>query len=273
MLAMSLLKSIEAMGEVDKIYTIADMLEKAGFECIERKRESGKKNLINYFYTKSGVDYVFCVIHNVRKNQICWTLIDYSTYESQIVANPDVIMNYIQREMGDFKIVLRSESFINTPIHRLVVDCKGKQVDHKTHNSYINIEEYLSSCTNKENCRNKKFYSKVDEDNLSFSVPASIVSDDERLSLLSRKFQVIGGRLISPEFNSEDDMYEALNAFESRHLGQFRYNPLIDFTDTWHALVIQKMLGDISDADLYEYNRNYMLSHHEDIVKYYRLAI
>lgn len=273
MTGLSLVKSFETMNNLDKIFTIADLLESAGFTIEYRRRSQGHKNIENFIYVKDGVDYVFCVIHKIKENEFLYTLMDYRTYMVHIKPNPDIIINYMMRQMGDYKIVLRDKEHKNTPIHRLAIDCEGKQINHKSHNACLNIGEYLIACTNAENCKDKAFYSKIADDKKSFSAPTSILGDKDKILLLGKGFQIKGGRLQSPEYKSLDDMYTALNEFETRYLGKFRYNPLIDFTDTWYALVIQKMFGDISDTDLYEYNRQYMLSNHSDIAEYYQLAI
>lgn len=40
----------------------------------------------------------------------------------------------------------------------------------------------------------------------------------------------------------------------------FSYNPVLDFTDTWYAFVLYKM-GELSGADLCDYNRDYRIRH------------
>lgn len=270
---LNLVKSMESLDTAQRIIKIADMLESQGFNVEYRRRQHSKKNIVNYFYSKDGVDYVYCVIYKLKENQIYYTLIDYSTYRDVIIPNPDIILNWVIRQMGDLKIVMRSEKFINVPVHRVAVDCAGREINHKTHNACINISEYLNVCSSAENSRDKVFYSRVSDDMKSFSVPVSVVNDNERINLLSKNYKVYRGRVYSPEFESTEEMYTALNAFEDKFLGKYRYNPLVDFSDTWYALVIQKMFGDISDVDLYEYNREYMIKNHADITEYYQLTI
>lgn len=278
----NLLKSFEGLSYFGKLYKIDEMLEGAGFAFKENERKRGKRNIKNYYYIKDGVDYVFCVIHNTdpdikEEYKLLFTIMDKEVYEKYIEPDENIILNGVIRGMGDVKITLRGNKYSNIPrnkpLHRLAVACENKQVDHKTHNACINIAEYLTPCVGAENCKDKRFYTKVSDNKRYFSVRASILSEDDRIALLQRGYKFKRGRVYSPEYNSADDMYTALNEFESKYLGAFRYNPLIDFTDTWYALILQKMLGLLSDADLYEYNRNYMIANHADIAEYYQLAI
>lgn len=270
---MSFVKSIESLDDAKKIIAIADKLEEEGFTIVYRRRKGKglKNNIENIFYTKDGVDYVFCVIHKIKENVFYYTIMDYKIYENIIASNQDVIINWNERNMGDFKIVLRGGGYVNIPLHRLAIECTGLQVNHKTHNPCININEYLSACTAAQNLKDKSCYATISDDKKSFSFPLSTVSTEDSISLLSKGFS-FKDRIYSPEYPSSKEMYSALDNFENKYLGAFRYNPLIDCVNTWYVLVVQKMLGSISDVDLYEYNRRYMIEHRADIAEYYQLA-
>lgn len=265
---LSFLKVLEKMTLAEQIAKVADLLEESGCTIVQRSR----RGITNLFYYKEGGDYVYGLIYKEKGNILYYTLMDYSTYKDIIEPDESIILNWIKRTMRDYKIVLRNHEYVNVPLHRLAIDCEGRQVDHKTHNACINIKDYLAACSNKENSINKKFYCKVDKKSKSFSAPASIVDSVSRISLCNNGFKPNGGRLCSPEYGTKAELYAALDAFEAKYLGSFRYNPLVDFSNTWYALVIQKMLGGISDTDLYEYNRVYMINNHAKIAEYYQLA-
>ena len=201
-----------------------------------------------------------------------YTIMDFKVYEKVIVPNTDIIINWNERNMKDFKIVLRSKDYVNVPLHRLAIECTGLQVNHKTHNACINISEYLSACTADQNSKDKDCYTTISDNKKSFSAPLSTVSTEDSISLLSKGFRFTKERIYSPEYPTSKEMYSALDNFENKYLGAFRYNPLIDCVNTWYVLVVQKMLGSISDVDLYEYNRRYIIEHRADIAEYYQLA-
>lgn len=265
MAELSFVRSLELLNEVDSIDEITKLLDAEGFKLAIRKRGC----LENYFYHKDGVVFVFALIYKTKSKKFFYTLMDYPVYTSRIESDASVILNAVQRGMGDYKVVARNRDYINEPIHRWAVDCDGRQVDHKTHNALINIREYLTACTSAENNRNKPCYCKIGRK--SFSAPASLVTDVA--ALCDAGFSISRGRIHSPLYDTVAEMRNALDSFESKYLGSFRYNPLIDFQNTWYALVVQKMLGGISDVELYEYNRAYMLKNHADIAQYYQLAI
>ena len=267
---MSFIKGIENKQFFEQMVAITDALIEAGYKEVYRVRKQGKKNIENIYYV--GEKYVFIVIYNRNTNVMGYSLVDYDFYKSIIEVDSTVICNIMMRTMKDFKVVLRNKKYRNAIIHRLVISCEGKQVDHISHVAFINIAEYLRPCTNQQNCLNKKFYSKVADNEKAFSLPVSIFSSEDKISLLGKGFVVKKKRIFSPEYSTTREMYEALNKFETKYLGEFRYNPLIDFSETWYALVITKCLGG-SDLELMEYNRDFMIQNHPDIAKYYQLEV
>lgn len=62
-----------------------------------------------------------------------------------------------------------------------------------------------------------------------------------------------------------------INKFEQHFFGAFAFNPLMNFEYTWHALILQKMLGCMSDLELMEYNRSYWIRRRPEDAEYYML--
>jgi len=52
------------------------------------------------------------------------------------------------------------------------------------------------------------------------------------------------------------------NYFEANYMDSFRYNPVLDFRDTWYAIVFYKMLN-LPSKVVCDYNRDYILRHSE----------
>jgi hypothetical protein len=265
------LKSLEGYDDGGKVEHIADELEAQGFKADIRRRKRGKKNIFNVFYTRDDVDAVFVVIYNVNEGKFHYTVLDYAIYKKYIKDDEEVILNRVQRTMGDFKIVLSSNKYVNVALHRLVFDDlkDGEMIDHVTHSACINTRECLRRCNNMENCRNKKFYSDVVC--LHFSVNKSLVDKAEKAKLIKAGFEGDGRRLYSPDYKTQNELYTALADFENKYLGKFRYNPLNDFTETWYAYLVYKMLGYITAKDLEDYNRDFMISRYPEIAQYYQL--
>lgn len=268
----ALIKSMEGLGELERRIEIYKLFEGKVFATERRLKGSEKTGVENVFFINKELSHVFCFIYSNKTETISWTLMNYSTYKDVFVSNPDAILYKVHVKKKQYKIVVAGGKYNYVAFHRVVTSCEGKkQVDHITHNTYINIKEYLRNCTSEENNKNKAFCSKIDKDKKSFSTTIEGISDSERVILSQNGYRLKEYKVYSPEFETTSEMYKALNAFETKYLGEFRYNPLVDFKETWYALVIQKMLGGISDEELHEYNREYMIKNHEDIAEYYQL--
>lgn len=276
----ALIKSMEGLGELERRIEIYKLFEGKVFATERRLKGSEKTGVENVFFINKELSHVFCFIYSNKTETISWTLMNYSTYKDVFVSNPDAILYKVHVKNTQYKIVVNGGKYSYVAFHRVVTSCESKdQVDHITHNTYINIKEYLRNCTAGENNKNKAFCSSIAEDKKSFSITIEGISDSERVILLQNGYRLDRGdsidrfRVCSPEFETTSEMYKALNAFETKYLGEFRYNPLVDFKETWYALVIQKMLGGISDEELHEYNREYMIKNHKDIAEYYQLEV
>lgn len=270
----NIFKVLETLGsDEEKIEFIADTLEQNGIPSEDRplKRYDG---VININYTKPGVDAVFCVIYKPKSGELNFTLIDYDLYDKYVLSDPRLRINTSERNKGDKKIIFNSKNFNNSAVHRLAVgqDCKGKQVDHIPHEVRLNIKMVLRVCNAWENRANRRFYSNVASNKKSFSIRLPYLSESDKNALLSKNYRVVGdGVYKSPKFNNADEMYKEINLIETKYVGEFRYNPLLDFSETWYALVLYKMLGIISYKELLEYNKDYMIRNHKDIAEYYQL--
>lgn len=270
----ALIKSMEGLGELERRIEIYKLFEGKVFATERRLKGSEKTGVENVFFINKELSHVFCFIYSNKTETISWTLMNYSTYKDVFVSNPDAILYKVHVKKKQYKIVVNGGKYSYVAFHRVVTSCESKdQVDHITHNTYINIEEYLRPCTNEENSRNKVFRSKIDKDKKSFFLRMTGLSDSDKFILLQNGYKLEGDEIHSPKFETTSEMYKALNAFETKYLGEFRYNPLVDFKETWYALVIQKMLGGISDEELHEYNREYMIKNHKDIAEYYQLEV
>lgn len=208
------------------------------------------------------------------------TIIDRSFYDeffNDLDDGEKLTVCISKRHAGDYKIMVNGRRhgkiYADASLHQLV--CKhedGKQIDHISCSTLVNMAEYLRSVTGKENMANRKYYSRIDLENLSFISINKVNDMNERIELINQdyKFLIKMGReyIRSRRFSTKVDLYNALNMYENKYLKQFRYNPLVDFSETWYALVVDDFLGEVN---LHEYNRNYAIRTEYEKVEYYQL--
>lgn len=269
----NIIKGFEGLSEEGKISLMEGILAGESFHLDKRL---GRCGLENHFYSKEGADGVFCSITGGRSNQAMISVMDRDTYESHFrgtEAKDSRVLCPKERNNRDFKVVCHSGGCNNMTLHHMVTGCleSGQAVDHMTHHLGINIRDYIRVCSPQENNFNKKYYSKVSDDGLSFSMPDKTSSADERKALKNKGYTISGGRLCSPKFSTKAEMYAELNRLEGVYLKEFRYNPLIDFKETWYAFVLCKVLGIISEEEMKAYNRIYHVSRDSKLADYYQI--
>lgn len=264
-----MLQKFESLELREQICALLDMLEAQGYTDVERK--GARSSIMNYFYSRDNCDYVFAVIHKKEEKEIFYAFMDKRTYVECIEARKGVILNNCVRNMKDYKIILSGDKWDNEMLHKVALEGEKDNVDHISHNAAINIKELLRPCSAKENSMNKPLHCKVAKNKLLFRVNKNLVKADDYKFLHDNDFEFTVSKVISPTYTTKEELYAAINKFEEKCFGEFRYNPLKDFSETWYALVICKMLGVLTEDELYEYNRQYMRRWHKDIAEYYQL--
>ena len=70
--------------------------------------------------------------------------------------------------------------------------------------------------------------------------------------------------------NSRDTCREGRTTYEEerKNYGEFAYNPLKDYRETWYAYILYKMLHIGTESDLDEYNKDYICRNDENMVRY-----
>ncbi len=261
---------------------IVEMLGKAGFDTSDEPNKSNRGTKSRFYY-KEGVDLVFCTIDTekskgARNKGIYYTIIDKITFDKfkdfepkfNISQSGDYVTLYLKHIPGDWG------TYRGTLLHSVLksdeVSKETPVVDHVTNNGFINInqKDYLRVCNplqNKMNSRYTKLVN-VQEDTLSFYIipQKSIKGKEEKLRELGLVKK--GKNYYSIMFDSEEELYKTIGAVEKAIYGEFRYDPLKDFSQTWYVLVYEKMLGKISHEEAKEYQRDYFKRTHPDIAKY-----
>lgn len=264
--SLNLFRSFEVLSLAQQIEKIADMLEEQGFQTETVKSRQGIRNFIYHSPSSSAV---FVVIYKPKQDELFYTVLDRETYEREL-RNTNRVLNYAIRHDGSYKIVF-AEDDTNKSVHRLVIPCDEKEIDHIAVNKCINTKEMLRPVSAVQNSMNRKFYSRVSLDRMQFKIKNCSQNVNQRKSLIQAGFKLEGDYFISPVYNSEKELFEAVNKVEKFLLEEYRYNPLVDFSDTWYAYAFYKLLGACSMNEVKQYNADFMHRYHPNIAKYYQL--
>lgn len=251
----------ENLERKEQIESIEEVLKSNGFIVV--KREGHKKTTKNYIYYRADVDVIFVVIEKSEGKGVGlhYTLIDKSTYYEILENHPKRVLNVTERNDGKYKIIYSEKKkgyYTNISLHRKVIHCEGKCVDHISHNPYINTSEMLRACTVQENNRNRKFYKQL---TLRKVIGLNNVVFEEELieKLVEHRDLVCSGNASIHCFETELEMFKVINEQVGMSLCEFIYNPTLDFSKTFYVYVLYrcKCLPDFSWDDVLNYNNSY----------------
>ena len=265
---------------IDEIRTeeLIEILKEEGVKPDLRRKSS--KGTVNDYYV--GKNIVLITIKAAGDGKDGWTIIDRELFDKTFKDSKCSFIFTVRHDRA-FKVIINGtstsgEKYKNAPLHQIACSgfTRGSQVDHVSHSTYLNTSEYLRVCDNESNSMNRRFYSKVDNKKLRFTAVNKITNMSEKLLWVEKgyKFFKRGGTeyIRSKEFKSRESLFIELNKYEEKYLGAFRYNPLLDFEETWYALVIAEFIGGLSQLDIMEYNRDYIIRTDHKSAEYYRLA-
>lgn len=265
----NVLRVLEGLNLTGQVEMLVDMLEQNGFSHTKVK---SRKKTVNDFYYSEDSDIVLCVISHKNDDFCSYVLLDKDLYMTEFQGIKRLI-SFNERNDKKMKVLVHGQGYSNKVLHRLAMHTTDRQVqvDHISHNTHINIKEYLRPCIAQENMFNQRFYSTVNIENFSFSAPDKVINIDDRLSLARAGFEFYKHRVYSPSYKSLSEVYEAVGEFEDKFLKEFRYNPFKDFSETWYVLVLWKMLHLIDETEVVDYQRDYFKRTDSKLAKYYCL--
>ncbi|MCM1217793.1 MAG: hypothetical protein NC548_25155 [Lachnospiraceae bacterium] len=235
-----LLKSFEGLSEQEKVDKIDGILEEEGIKPVVITSHHGRK--MAYYV---GEDTVFAAATLPNGRGVSFTLIDRCTYDKHL-ADENSSFCFVSRRAGDAKVRVYAREYTGIELHQLVMkdagyDLAGKSVDHKFHHPQINTADALRVCTNRDNRGNSRYLNR------------------RAMQELKRK-----------DCDDWDErVYKAITDSEKQRFGDYAYNPLTDFTDTWYGFVLYKMLRWGTLKDLEDYNRSYFIKHDKVMMHYY----
>ena len=290
------LMQFEGKSYWEQIDMVCDELKKAGFV---EKRVKCKKRSENIYYYKDDCDVVLVVINLPDRMQVIRTKDKKVWYVGDGLKQAAIIDKFVFNslmENGE-KLSLKVR---NNTLNEIVAEATGKryvaivtnsgneylhqyamgypyadkkaQIDHISHYMGICTKDFLRVCSSQQNRCNTACYSRIDKGNRQFIISCTQMGSAQRLVYKMMGYSFKKERMYSPSFDTCDEMLQELNTFEDWYLGKYRYMPLYNFYDTFYAFVAWKMLGWGTEAEITEYNRNYIMRNNPEVAEYYRLG-
>lgn len=228
----------EGLDMTTQITGVCEELDKNKIEHIERQ----SRGRIREFYV--GEDAVFTVIRKKGSPEELFGLMDRELYDEHF-AEEKGSLSAVKRQKGDHKIIAQIPGQ-QLALHQLVMQEAGcdldeiDAVDHKFGSPLINTREAVRAATRSQNRGNTRFL----------------------------HGRVRGTKMLKDTLTPKD--FDRFVDEEKKKYGEFAYNPLVDFTNTWYAYVLYKMLGICEFDDLKVYNIAYIESYEPDVARYYK---
>lgn len=267
-------KSFEGLSEKEKVDRLKGILER---ECQFLGTKKSRAGVTNHHYLSRDGKYVTTIIYN-KDDKALACVYDHSSYEKYFKEGGLVLSLNDRGEGKCYDPVINGKEFpFNVKAHRVILtdDPSGKlpegyEVDHITHTHSDMTREGLRICTRVENGMNKAFRSHMDGGTLTCRVKE--ISDAKAGELTKQGYlvkKVKGGYKVMKKGCRE--ARAEMEAMEETLFGEFRYNPLMCFSETWHALILWKMIG-IPEDEVMAYQKGYLTENCADICKHYGLS-
>lgn len=169
-----------------------------------------------------GEDTVFAVVHKPASEELEFVLMDRPVYDT-FLADGKGSLSLVKRDRkSDYKVMI-SRDRIKRTLHREVFNLIDSNLIKDLQVDHITHNTMINTRDFLRPCTGS---------------------------------QNIKNRVISKEWS---DVVTG-DVLATDYMSDFSYNPLLDFRDTWYAVVFYKMLG-LSSKELCDYNRDYMFRH------------
>lgn len=233
-----LFEGFECLDMTTQITGVCEELDKNKIERIERHF---RKRTLEFYM---GENAVFALIPTSNRLERQFGLMDRELYDKYF-AECKGSLSLVKREKGDYKI----EAYIpgqQLTLHQLMMQEAGcdldeiDAVDHKFGSPLINTREAVRAATRSQNRGNTRFL----------------------------HGRVRGTKMLKDTLTSKD--FDRFVDKERAKYGEYAYDPLVDFTNTWYAYVLYKMLGICEFDDLKVYNIAYIERYEPDVARYYK---
>ncbi|MDE5909311.1 MAG: hypothetical protein K2H52_11310 [Lachnospiraceae bacterium] len=221
-----------------------NILKDKGIEPVIRETNKGRLA----FCVDDEVVFGVGILPN---GSISYTIFDRSIYDKYFADDENATFCFVSRtNSNDYKVRCFVEGYRDgIELHQLVliekgVNLIGSNVDHKSCNAQLNISDMLRKANNSQNKRNSKF--------LGYGLKNKLKKD-----------------LKEGDYNRHKGDCARQVEEEQREGGEFAYDPLNDFSNTWYAFVLHKMLNRGTEEDLKDYNRDFIFNHDKVTQIYY----
>lgn len=268
-------KGFEGLDENGKIGRLGDILVKQGCRYLGYKKSRARVE--NYHYLSVDGKYVTTIVIN-KAGKMLACVYNYCSYEKYFKDGGLVLSLNDRGEGKCIEPSLNGKEYpFNVRAYRVILvdDPSGKlpegyEVDHITHTHCDMTLEGLRKCTRCQNSMNKSCRVSIKGDTITCRVKE--IPGDKKAVLLD-----LGYLIEEKESRYEvmksgcGDIRASIEELETALFGEFRYNPLMDFSRTWYALILWKMFG-IPEDEVMAYQKGYLLDHRGDVCAYYGIA-
>lgn len=295
------LEKLERMDEQEQInyvikllkteYELGNIKKKTRFSHPERKDEIPKLTENIFYYKENFVDVkeekeqktnsdrlaVLCIIRKLKNRQD-------DIGEDECARNYTIFDKNIMKDLEEDELVVNYTDDINFKRMNVI----GKkyheklyqyirysdiypQIDHKSNNPRINLDNYLRTCNSYYNKLNQRdvHFAKVDTRERKFYAHSLDVSSERREEYIKNGYKIVDFGLYSKEYKRMRDLYRDMKKFEEDNTqgleGEiFRYDPINDYSYTWYVVVFWKVLGWINKEDADNYQKDFWFRKYEN---------
>lgn len=269
-------KGFEGLSEKEKADRLEGILER---ECQFLGTKKSRVGVENRHYLSRDGKYVTTIISSNRGEKKAFACVyDCSSYERYFKEGGLVLSMNDRGEGKCIDPVINGKEYpFNVKAYRVILadDPSGKlpegyEADHITHTHSDMTREGLRACTRLENGMNRPCRSHVTGDAISCRVKEISDAKAEELKKQGYLIKKMKDGYKVMKKGCKDARAE-IKAMEETLFGEFRYNPLMDFSKTWHALILWKML-EIPEGEVMAYQKGYLTENRADVCKYYGIA-
>lgn len=268
-------KGFEGLDENGKIGSLESILKKQGCRYLGYKKSRARVE--NYHYLSVDGKYVTTIVIN-KAGKMLACVYDYCSYEKYFKDGGLVLSLNDRGEGKCIEPSLNGKEYpFNVRAYRVILvdDPSGKlpegyEVDHITHTHCDMTLEGLRECARYQNSMNRPRRVSIKGDTITCGVKE--IPGDKKAVLLDLGYLIKkNGSGYKVEKSGCGDIRASIEELETALFGEFRYNPLMDFSRTWYALILWKMFG-IPEDEVMAYQKGYLLDNCGDVCAYYGIA-
>lgn len=169
-----------------------------------------------------GEEAVFAVVHKPSSDEPEFVLVDRDFYDTYLADGKGTI-NLVRRDGKTYFKAMLSRDKVKVALHRKVLEFAGHDLSEDKQVDHIAHNTMINT--------------------RDFLRPCTGSQNVQNRATSKKRAEDMTGDVLATDYMSD-----------------FSYNPVLDFTDTWYAVVLYKMVG-LSGEEMCDYNRDYMMRH------------